>query len=304
MGEMKNGSFRTVSLTPSLGAWLQESLEYQVWKESFWSLSRYEGDNSLNLSWGVNEYGEFAMIVSVYGGVKSTICVPVGDHRRGILDFIFGLELAVEVGRKRELKAQGKQQEEGQEVLLLGYTDINNGPGEQSGAKEAEEKESVEDLTGDAQRVTLSREEQRIIDETLMTPEEQVQECASDGFLIMEAKERWVDGVKDEPARSDFQREYDIIQPILAKHIEEDFEANLWVINEALRQPLIIDKLKRGLVKTLEGRVVRTTRDVAKSTEIVEAIRIKGARHQVLVSFSKSDANLIRKVCGNLIIED
>ncbi|VFQ87110.1 unnamed protein product [Cuscuta campestris] len=98
----------------------------------------------------------------------------------------------------------------------------------------------------------LNREEQLIIDGLFKhAPEMQV--SSLDIPIQSELKLMMIDANVEESARGDLQKEFEILKPIFEQHISDDFEQSLWIIKEALRSPFVIEKIQKGLVKTLQA---------------------------------------------------
>ncbi|VFR01504.1 unnamed protein product [Cuscuta campestris] len=146
----------------------------------------------------------------------------------------------------------------------------------------------------------LNREEQLIIDGLFKhAPEMQV--LSLDIPIQSELKLMMIDANVEESARGDLQKEFEILKPIFEQHISDDFEQSLCIIKEALRSPFVIEKIQKGLVKTLQGKAIKATRDAMKSAQCIRAIKLKGTRHPVLLSCANIDEPIITSLCEHLI---
>ncbi|VFQ77884.1 unnamed protein product [Cuscuta campestris] len=147
----------------------------------------------------------------------------------------------------------------------------------------------------------LNQGEQLIIDGLLKQAPFQVQE---DGPIQVELNLQLIDDKEDKLARGDHHKEFEILLLLFEKHISDDFEQSIWVIKEALRSPFIKEKIQKGLVRTLEGKAIKATREAMKSAQCIRAIKLKGTRHQVLLSCANIDEPILTAMCGQLIDYD
>ncbi|VFQ96191.1 unnamed protein product [Cuscuta campestris] len=148
------------------------------------------------------------------------------------------------------------------------------------------EKEEVTTLV-------LNSDEQIIIDGLLRRAPD-VQDPKMDGPIHTELELKWMDEKEDDAARGDYHKEFEVLLPLFEKHISDDFEQSIWVIKDALRSPFIKEKIQKGLVKTLEGKALKATRDAMKRTQCIRAIKLK-------VSTNLSAHRLMGSVDGSIV---
>ncbi|VFQ79903.1 unnamed protein product [Cuscuta campestris] len=106
--------------------------------------------------------------------------------------------------------------------------------------------------------------------------EENVLDPCLDEPVLTEINLLLIDEIEDESARGDLQKEYELLLPLFEQHISDDFEQALWVIKEAIRSPFVKEKIQKGLVKTLEGKALKATRDAMKSAQSIRVIKLRG----------------------------
>ncbi|VFQ66155.1 unnamed protein product [Cuscuta campestris] len=122
-----------------------------------------------------------------------------------------------------------------------------------------------------------------------------------DDPIHSELKLMIIDANMEEPASGDLQKEFEILKPIFEQHISDDFEQSLWMIKESLCSPFIKEKIRKGLVQTLQVKAIKATRESMKSAQCIRAIKIKVTRHPVLLSCANIDEPIITSLCEHLI---
>ncbi|VFQ82696.1 unnamed protein product [Cuscuta campestris] len=268
ISELKNGYIRTISISTTLALWLIESLESYIFISSEWACTRFEGTNSVSINWSSNYYGDFVQILAVFEGARSTICVPLGARKNSLKLFIKGLYYSLNnrnaqvgqippppdtaLGEERKVSSSQPQLRDG--PLLI--TSV--------GSEEVSETD-------------LPKWQDPLLDDILGKTEMQNSNISVPGLLVQMdisdfcSKEYNLDIC----CKGDFDEEFILLEPLFSDHFESLFKESYCYLKEAMTISMVRDKLQKGILKNGKGKAFRMTRQLAKSIEAVDSVKIK-----------------------------
>ncbi|RAL43279.1 hypothetical protein DM860_015169 [Cuscuta australis] len=301
-----------MSLSLILVSWMIESLEQLLWGERNWSLCKFDTSDCLKIKWPKNTNWDFNKLESVFKGVRSTICIPTGRRHLNLTVFIKAVQMAIASithdleNRTLQCKEEQPNGQIVEDIIVSGHTSISSKEETSSTQQQLDlldGQDGFEVVAGTTRLVEpflLNSDEQLIIDGQLKIAPE-VQDPYLDEPILTEINLLMINEIEDESARVDLPKEYEILLPLFEQHISDDFEQALWVIKEAIRSPFVKEKTQKSLIKTLEGKELKATRDAMKIAQSIRAIKLRGTRHLVQLCCANIDEPIIRTMCGHLI---
>ncbi|VFQ72955.1 unnamed protein product [Cuscuta campestris] len=75
--------------------------------------------------------------------------------------------------------------------------------------------------------------------------------------------------------KGDFDEEFKLLEPLFSDHFESLFKESYCYLKEAMTISMVRDKLQKGILKNGKGKAFRMTRQLAKSIEAVDSVKIK-----------------------------
>ncbi|VFQ90255.1 unnamed protein product [Cuscuta campestris] len=76
--------------------------------------------------------------------------------------------------------------------------------------------------------------------------------------------------------KGDFDEEFKLLEPLFSDHFESLFKESYCYLKEAMTISMVHDKLQKGISKNGKGKAFRMTRQLEKSIEAVDSVKIKG----------------------------
>ncbi|RAL49180.1 hypothetical protein DM860_017824 [Cuscuta australis] len=276
ISEMKKGYFRTISVSTTLALWVLESLEHHVMTTANWILFRFEGENSVNINWGSNSFGEFVKITSVFEKIRSTICVPFGARKLGLKFFIKALSRS-----------------------LLDRNDVIPPSHTSAPSEEIQGGEMAAILTGPPSPKPDWKDP--IIDDLVQQPVQK--ESTIPGLLFHSDINDFClnENSIDICCKGDYDEEFKILEPLFTEHFESMFEESSCYLREAMTIAMVRDKLQKGILKNGKGKAFRMTRQVTRSIEAVDYVKIRGTKNPVYLIYSNEDSRVIQSCCGEFL---
>ncbi|RAL52417.1 hypothetical protein DM860_007274 [Cuscuta australis] len=98
--------------------------------------------------------------------------------------------------------------------------------------------------------------------------------------------------------KGDFDEEFKLLEPLFSDHFESLFKESYCYLKEAMTISMVRDKLQTGILKNGKGKAFRMTRQLSKSIEAVDLVKIQGTNFPVYLVYANDDSRVIHSCCG------